>query len=68
MFASNELVDAVILHSSILVFEHISSEVVLMLANNVGTVSREIIHSTSKTNCDTLYRNQHYLNTAILCY
>ena len=39
MFASNELVDAVILHSSIVVFEHISSEMVLMLANNVGTIN-----------------------------
>ena len=47
MVASNELVDAVILHSSIVVFEHISSEMVLMLANNVGTINRKTIHCMS---------------------
>ena len=38
MFALNEFVVAVILHSSIVVFEHISSEIVSMLANKVGTI------------------------------
>ena len=47
MFASNELADGVIIHNSIVVFEHNLSEVVLMLANNVGTINRKTIHSTS---------------------
>ena len=45
-FISNEFVDAVILHSSIVVFEHIFTEVVSVFAHNVGTINRKTMHST----------------------
>ena len=41
LFASNEFVDAIIWHNSVVVWEHIFSELVSIVSNNVGSINRK---------------------------
>ena len=41
LFASNEFVDAIIWHNSVVVLEHIFSELVSIVSNNVVSINRK---------------------------